>query len=138
MSGERKAIRDAVKLALESVYFGTIYTSRRVDTRDHNEFVRIYLQSGEMEYNGLDNPTSADLVVAFHKKPDADTSYGPAVDPQVTDDELDAVADLLFDEMGEADIAPNLIRGITPVGFEYGEEQEQEFESIALLFNVQY
>lgn len=138
MSGERQSIRNAIQQALEPVYSGPIFTSRRVDPRGLDEFVRIYLQGGEMQYDGLDNPTTADLAVAFHKKPEADASYGPSVDPQVTDDELDAVADALFDQMAAADIAPDLIRGITPVGFEYGEEQEQEFESITLLFTVQY
>lgn len=138
MSGERQIIRNAIKQALEAVYSGPIYTTRRVDTRGLDEFVRIYLKIGEIDYEGLDNPTTASLVVVYHKKPEADNSFGPAVDRQVTDEELDVVADALSDQLGESDIVPDLVRGIVPTGFEYGEEQEQEFESIALLFTIHY
>lgn len=126
MAGERKAIRDAVKQVLEGIYAGDVFSSRYVDGRDLSEYVNVYFNEGQVDTETLVFATSAELVVGFHTK------------DYVSDDQLDEQADTLYQAIGDADIAPNVLRGINPAGFEYGDEQESAFTSIYLQFTVYY
>lgn len=126
MAGERKAIRDAVKAIFQTVYSGPLYTSRTIDVRDDDEYVNVFFEAGATEYEGINSSTSGELVVSYNTK------------EQVTDDDLDLVADMLNQALADNDIAPNVIRGMLPAGFAYESEQESAFTGINLLYTVYY
>lgn len=126
MAGERKAIRDQFKLALAAGFSGDIYTKRFVDGRELREYVNVYFGEAAIEYDGLKTITQAELIIGYH-----------TID-YVDDDALDVIADLLYLAVENADIAADVISGVLPSGFEYGEEQENEFTSIFLKFTVIY
>ncbi len=126
MAGERKAIRDSVKAILQTVYSGPIYTSRTIDVRDDAEYVNVFFESGSTEYEGLRSSTGGELVVSYNTS------------KQVTDDDLDVVADMLNQALAENDVAPGVIRGMLPAGFAYESEQESGFTGINLLYTVYY
>ena len=126
MAGERKSIRDSVKEILQTVYAGKIYTSRKIDVRDDLEYVNVFFESGDTEYEGLRSSTSCELVVSYNNS------------NQFTDDELDAVADMLNQALVDNDVAPGVIRGMLPAGFAYESDQESAFTGINLLYTVYY
>ena len=126
MASERKTIRDSVKAILQTVYSGEIYTSRTIDVTEETEYVNVFFESGSTEYEGLLSTTSGELVISYNTK------------SQVTDDDLDEVADMLNQALADNDVAPGVIRGMLPAGFAYESEQESAFTGINLLYTVYY
>lgn len=126
MANERKQIRDEIKAVIESVYNGVVITSRVYDVRDETEYVSVYFESGETEWDGLNNFTTATIVVSYF------------FSELVSDDDLDVVADSINSALEIADIAPNLMRGFLPDGFEYLSEQESAFSGISLRYKITY
>lgn len=126
MASERKRIRDAIKAAIETEYSGEVIASRVYDARNKRDFVTVYFESGDIEWDGIKNFTTASIVVAYMAK---DLS---------TDDELDEVADLVNGVLAVAPIAPDLIQGFIPAGFEYLSENESAYSGIALRYTVIY
>jgi hypothetical protein len=126
MAGERKRIRDEIKQAIETIYTGTVISSRVYDARDISKLVSVYFDSGDIEWDGIKNFTTASVVVSYFS---ADLS---------DDDELDSVADLIHGAIESANIAPDLIQGFMPAGFEYLSEKESAFAGVALRYTVIY
>lgn len=126
MSNERKIIRDAVKAIIESAVSYEVITSRRIDGRNKNAFINIYFEQWDIAFDGLKNPTSAPLVVAFN-----------TVD-QLDDDELDEIAEAINTALKQNDIALQVVHGFSPLGGGYLEEGERAFSGIYLRYTVNY
>jgi predicted HAD superfamily phosphohydrolase len=126
MAGERKRIRDEIKAVVESVCPCEVVASRVYDARSTGRFVSVYFDSGEVQWDGVKNYTTADVVVSYLV---ADLS---------DDDHLDEVADAIHKAIGGADIAPGLVQGFIPAGFDYLSEKESAFAGIALRYTVTY
>lgn len=126
MQGERKVIRDGFKAAIDSVFAGETFTKRKVDARNKSEYVNVFFEDGEITHDGLDGVTSAEIIVGYHTR------------EYLGDDELDSAVNPLYQAISAADIASDVIRGILPTGFYYGDEQEGEFTSMFLQFRVVY
>lgn len=126
MAGERKRIRDEIKAVIDSVFTGDVITSRVYDARETEKFVSVYFESGEIEWDGIKNFTTASVVVSYFS---CDLA---------SDDDLDQVADVIHSAVGAASIAPDLIQGFMPSGFEYLSEKESAFAGIAMRYTVIY
>lgn len=127
MQGERKAIRDGIKAALDGVHVGVeVFTQRQVDARDLSEYINVFFDDGEIGQQGLDEQTAAEILVGYHT-----ANY-------ISDDDLDQKGDALYAAIEAADIAPDILRGMLPAGFSYGEESESPFTSLFLRFTVFY
>lgn len=126
MQGERKLIRDSFKAAIDGKFSADVYAKRFVDRREISEYVNIFFDEGDIDFEGLNLSTTALITVGYH------------TNQHVDDDELDEIGDTIFNAIGDSDIAPDVIRGVIPQGFSYGDEQEQEFTSLFLRFTVIY
>ena len=126
MPGERKIIRDAVKEIIENAVSYEVISSRKIDGRNKNEFINIYFEQWDMAFDGLQNPTTAPLIVAFN-----------TVD-QLDDDLLDEVADAINAALEENEIAPQLVQGFVPNGGGYLDDNERAFSGIYLRYTVTY
>lgn len=126
MAGERKRIRDEIKSVIESVYDGDVIAARTYEARDVSEFVSVYFESGDVEWDGLKSFTTAVIVISYF------------LSELLSDDELDEVADLINGALDVADIAPNLVQGFVPEGFEYLLEKESAFSGISLRYKITY
>ena len=126
MAGERRAIREGIKAAIEADLVMEVIASRVYDTRGKSNFVSIFFDSGDDEYEGIQVTTTAQIIVGYFVK------------DLVDDNELDAVADLIYEAIENTDIAPDVVQGIIPTGFAYVPESETSFSGIVLRFNVRY
>lgn len=126
MSGERQKIRAAMKAVVEKIYAGKVFDSRVFEARGVPEFVSIYLESGEVVWDGLKATTTAELVISYQVE-------------EFTDDAaLDEVADRINDALATERILPDLIQGLMPAGFEYLPEKESAFSGIAQRYTIIY
>lgn len=125
MQGERKVIRSALKQALQNALTLNVFARRFIDARGLDQYINVYFDEGDIEFEGLDKSTTALVIVGYHTR------------DYVDDDQLDDIADTIY---AAIENAPNLtgVRGLLPAGFKYGEEQEQEFTSIYQTFTVVY
>lgn len=126
MPNERKTIRDAVKEIIENAVSYEVIASRKIDGRNKNEFINIYFEQWDMAFDGMQNPTTAPLIVAFN-----------TVD-QLDDDLLDEIADSINSALEENEIAPQLVQGFTPLGGGYLDDNERAFSGIYLRYTVTY
>jgi len=126
MPNERKTIRDSIKTIIEGVVNYEVFTSRKIDGRNKNEFISIYFEQWDMAFDGLQNPTTAPLIIAFN-----------TVD-QLDDDLLDEVADAINTALEQNEIAPQLVQGFIPTGGGYFDESERAFSGIYLRYTVTY
>ena len=125
MAGERKQIRDSVKALIEPIYNGLIETNLYVDAQDLDDYVHVYLQNGQISADGMDQVVNARLLIGYYTKTRDD------------DDAIDAIAEQIEEKLNEPRVLPT-VRGVTPVRFEYVDEQESEFSGIELEFTVTY
>lgn len=126
MAQNRKAIRDAIKAALQTVFAGPIYTSRYIDVRDETKFVNVYFEGGEIEFDGVRQNTTASVVVEYNTELDA------------SDDDIDSVADALIQALETEPVATDIVQGFYPVAFEYLPLQESAFNTFVWRFTVIY
>jgi hypothetical protein len=126
MPGERKAIRDAIKTIIEGVVDYEVIASRKIDGRDKDDFVSVYFESGEVQFDGLIENTTASLIVAYN-----------TID-QLDDDLLDEVADEIHGALAANEIAPQLVQGFIPTGWGYLDDNERAFSGIYLRYTVTY
>lgn len=126
MATERKIIRDAIVAAIKADFVAPIYCSRAVDGREDDNFVNVYFDSGDIEFDGLLTKTRATIVVSYHDR------------NAQSDDDIDASADFLNNILATADIAPDVIQGMVPAGFEYADERESSFSGIYLRYTIIY
>lgn len=127
MQGERKVLRDGIKAAIDGVHANVeIFTKRQVDARGLSEYINVYFDEGDISQLQLDQQTSAEILVGYHT-----ANY-------ISDDDLDEKGDALYAAIKAADIAPDVLRGMLPSGFSYGEESESAFTSLFLRFTVFY
>jgi hypothetical protein len=126
MSNQRKTIRDAVAAVISAVVTCPVFTSRNTDARDETEFVTAFFESGEIEYDGLAESTTAQLSVVYR------------TEAVVDDDAIDVVADAIHAALVVADIAPSVAQGFFPIGWEYSADKERAFSGINLRYTVIY
>lgn len=128
----RSQIRTAAKAAVSGAYAGEIITKRSNDARDNTEYLRIYIDSGETETNVQAELTTAQLIIEYNKS-DSDS-----------DDDLDTVMiavhqDFMGNFASQISSAGSTDGvGFQWVGFEYGDEQESAFSSLAYTYQLQY
>lgn len=126
MAGERKRIRDDIKAAIETVFAGEVIASRVYDARDKTKFVSVYFETGDIEWDGIKNFTTAPVVVSYLSNDISD------------DDAIDKIAESIHAAIESTDIAPGLIQGFVPAGFEYLSEADSAFCGLALRYTVIY
>lgn len=126
MPNERKTIRYSIKTIIEGIVNYEVFTSRKIDGRNKNEFISIYFEQWDMAFDGLQNPTTAPLIIAFN-----------TVD-QLDDDLLDEIADAINTALEQNEIAPQLVQGFIPTGGGYFDESERAFSGIYLRYTVTY
>lgn len=132
MIENNKQIRNAVKDALQTVFSGEIYTTRAPDVREGaDKYLNVFLQSGDVDYNeGLVAESVSILTIGVH------IALVDGKSP--TDDDLDELAESLLPAVPVHGILPEVIQGIVPTDFEYSDEEEGEYSSLFLRFNLHY
>lgn len=126
MAGERKIIRDAVKSIVGQAANVVCYSSRRVDAREELNFINVYFESGEIQFDGIKGFTTAQIVVSYNSI------------ELLEDDDIDQVADVLHEALGSHEIAPHLVQGFSPAGWDYIDDRERAFSGINLRYTVYY
>ena len=130
MAGQRKAIRDAIKTALESDFDCSIFTSRKVDSRGASEYINIFFESGDVDNDTLQSQTTAAVVVGYH--------VTDIAGELPTDDDLDVMADTILAQLTTHGVASDILQGLLNTGFEYGDDDDGEYSSIYLRFDAIY
>ena len=65
----REQIRQAFKSAVESVFLDKpVYTSRITDNRDDTEYVSVYIEEGDIDYNFSGSETESLITVKYLKQ----------------------------------------------------------------------
>lgn len=126
MAGERKVIRDAVKSIVEQATDLMCFSSRRVDARVEQEFINVYFESGEIQYDGVKEFTTAQIVVCYNNL------------ELIDDDEIDEMADMIHEALASQEIAPSVVQGFVPSGWDYIDDRERAFSGINLRYSVTY
>jgi hypothetical protein len=126
MPSIRKDIRDDVKARIATQYTGQIYTTRRVDARELDEFVTVFLGEGEYASAGFEITHKAELGIGIFKTGNA------------SDDELDAIADLVDTALEEDFALDDGVFLLAPTGFEYPDDSENQFSSLILKYKITY
>ena len=127
MQASRKAIRNAIrehiKHALTEMH---IYTRRYVDGTGHSDFVTIYFQSGDIQYEGIQTYTSATLSISLFGNLHSE------------DDDLDKYGDQIQQQLDRDTDLGGLVRGFQFSGFEYPMDDEPHFNQLVLNYTIQY
>ncbi|GAA4652391.1 hypothetical protein GCM10023116_46750 [Kistimonas scapharcae] len=126
MPTSRKQIRQAVKVLTEAVTAAPVYCRRMVDATGLDQFVTIYLASGDISENGLSQFTVATLSVCIYGNIYSD------------DDDLDAMAEDIQQQLAGDPTLGGLVRGLRLAGFEYPNDDEQQFAQLVLNYTVHY
>lgn len=127
MKTSRKQIRDAIQAQIQDVAPSIqVFTKRFVDGTGFNDFITVYLSSGEVEWNGINAHTSAILSIGIY----GNLNSG--------DDQLDAIGDVIQAELEKDCHLGGLIQGMTFSGFEYPMDDEPHFNQLILNYSLQY
>jgi hypothetical protein len=121
---DRKQIRDQLKAQIASAYPGEIFTTRRIDASESDEFISVFISDGEAFGEGLEIQTAAAVVVGINKK-------------LATDDELDSIGTTVGDAIEQNITLDDLVAGLVYAGFEYGEDGSG-FDQLFLKYTVIY
>jgi hypothetical protein len=127
MANERQVIRAAVSEIVRNAVDAEVFTSRNVDSREKDNFINVYFDSADVQFDGLKEFTTAQLIVAYHTS-----------DVVTDDDVIDEVADAIHFALASHEIAPQLVQGFIPVGWEYQSDRESAFSGIYLRYTVTY
>ena len=127
MKTSRKQIRDAVRDQIETVLPSMpIFTQRFVDGSGLNDFVTVYLSSGDIQTEGIQSYTSATLSISV---------FGNL---HSADDDLDDYGELIQQQLEKDLFLGGLIRGLQFSGFEYPMDDEPHFNQLILNYSIQY
>ena len=126
MPTSRKQIRNAVKGMVKDVVSAPVFCRRMVDAKGLDQFVTIYMAAGDITDNGLSRFTVATLSVCIYGNIYAD------------DDVLDAMADTLQAQLETDPVLGGLVHGMNLSGFEYPNDDEQQFSTLVLNYTVHY
>lgn len=120
----RESVRQAFKRAVQSVFVGTVYTSRVTDNRDDNEYVSIFIEEGDITHNFSGSETEARITVRYCKK------------QPVEDGVLDVVADQVIAAIAEF---PDVLAVVgRPLLESFSYEPDSQHNSINHTFRVIY
>jgi len=131
--GERKAIRDTIgQIILDVVPDWKVYTTRSKDARNDKYYIEVYMANGDQEGQGIATITEARLVVGINKK------------GIQTDDELDAVGDIIEEALEITNATPalsndtlqGLVSGLSFAGFEYPPDENSATSTLNLLYAI--
>lgn len=127
---ERKQIRDAASASVATAYSGDLFTSRNIDARDLDEYMSIYLASGDISKDFQVEVTEIVLVLEFNK--------------DAGDDDLDTTIDAahaaLMANFNSQLITEGFTAGaqIIPESFEYGIDESRQFSSVSYSYRITY
>lgn len=119
----RKTIRDGIKAAIEGIYSGSVFLTRRIDARDLSEYINVFMSSGSANTeSGLHQQIEARLVISIAKK-------------GATDDQLDEVADQIEAMLDDLDYASIGAIGAYFSEFQYADDDD-EFEKLHITYDI--
>ena len=122
---QRENVRQLFVTAIQTVYAGTVVSSRNIDARGWAEFVNVYLESGEHIYGFNYESATAELVVGVHKQ-------------GATDAALDAIGDAIVGAIETNVAIRTALVGVVHTGFSYTADDGGEVNSLTLKFEVRY
>ena len=125
MSGNRSAIREAVKDRLTAAVAYPVFASRDIDATEATEFANVFFTYGEVVYEGMQRQNESILTIAYRNKTQIDDDF---IDLRGNEIQAAIESSPFGDEMS----------GILYTGFEYLDEQERDFSGISLRFTVYY
>lgn len=121
----RKNIRDGIKTAIELFYSGPVYITRRIDAREIDEYINVFLSSGSAVTDiGVYRQVNARLVITIAKK-------------GATDDDLDTIGDLIDEMIDTINYTSLGAIGAYFTEFSYADDDD-EFEKLHLTYDIIY